>query len=178
MGGVFNIREPSNTRRIHQYPLIVDIFRNHYWLGFFELLKGYDDDLDHEFSMALHSQEQDSGTTLFRGFSISLNLETISKVTNFPLGIIWNKEDKKVSFATRKYLFLSKEKSVEDKNGVRRESIHYPWDEIAYPIIKYISCEWILSVVYAYHFKLLEELRFKEKLPLSQRLSVPHFLLH
>jgi len=87
MGGGFNRREPSDTRRIYQHPHVVDIFRNHQWLGFFKMLKGYDDDLSHEFSMALHSQEEDSATTVVRGLAISLILETINRVTILLLGI-------------------------------------------------------------------------------------------
>ena len=40
----------------------------------------------------------------------------------------------------------------------------------------FISFEGRLSVVYGYHFRLLNELRFQGELPLEQRLSVPHFL--
>lgn len=57
------------------------------------------------------------------------------------------------------------------------ESLPYPWDEVSYDILRYISCEGRLSVVYAYQFILLHELRFKEELSLPQRISVPHFLL-
>ena len=44
--------------------------------------------------------------------------------------------------------------------------------------MKFISCEGILSLVYGYHFILLNELRFQGELPLEQRLSIPHFLLN
>ena len=155
MGGGFNRREPLDTRIIYQHPPVVDIFRNHQWLGFFEMLKGYDDDLSHELSMALHSHEENSATTIVRGLAISLSPETINRVTTLPLGIRWSKEDKQVSVATGKNFFLSKEKHVEEKNGVRRESLPYPWDEVAYDVLKYISCEGLLSVVYAYHFRFL-----------------------
>jgi len=43
--------------------------------------------------------------------------------------------------------------------------------------MKHIPCERRMSVVYAYHFRLLHELRFQAELPLSQRLSVSYFLL-
>ena len=44
--------------------------------------------------------------------------------------------------------------------------------------MKFISCEGRLSVVYGYHFMLLNELRLQGELPFEQRLSVPHFLLN
>jgi len=89
-------------------------------LGLFELLKGYDDDLVHEFSMELHSQEEESSTTVIIRLDISLNPETIRRVTILCLGITWSKHDKQVSVTNKKIFFLSKEKHVEDKNGVRR----------------------------------------------------------
>jgi len=54
-GRGFNRREPSDNKIIHLHPPVLDIFRIHQWLAFFELLKGYDDDIAYEFSMALKS---------------------------------------------------------------------------------------------------------------------------
>lgn len=66
---------------------------------------------------------------------------------------------------------------MEDKNGVRRASLSYPWNEISYHLIKYISCEGRYSVVYGYHFRLLHELRFGiDTLP-ENKLNIPYFLL-
>jgi len=50
-------------------------------VGFFEQLKGYDNDI------VLHSQEEDSVTTIVRGLAIYLSPEAISRVTTLPLGI-------------------------------------------------------------------------------------------
>ena len=61
--------------------------------------------------------------------------------------------------AKRKF-FLEGEEPIEDKNGVRRDSLPYPWSEVGYQLIKYISCEGRYNVVYGYHFRMLEELRF------------------
>lgn len=66
---------------------------------------------------------------------------------------------------------------MEDKNGVRRESLPYPWNEISYHLIKYISCESRYNVVYGYHFRPLEELRFGADTPPQNRLSIPYSLL-
>jgi len=66
---------------------------------------------------------------------------------------------------------------MEDKNGVKRASLPYPWNEISYHLIKYISCEDRYIVVYGYHFRLLEELRFGAYTPPHHRLSIPFFLL-
>jgi len=47
-------------------------------------------------------------------------------VTTLPLGIQWSKEDKALSVTTRNNFFILKEKPIEDKNGVIRESLPYP----------------------------------------------------
>jgi len=73
--------------------------------------------------------------------------------------------------------FTTNEKPIEENNGVRREILPYPWDEVAYHILKYISYEGRLSVVYAYHFRLLHELKFQVEFPLAQRIVVPYIFL-
>lgn len=78
----------------------------HQWLVFFELLKGYDDDITHEFSMALHPQWEDSATTVVRGLDISLSLETICIVTTLPLGVLWSKDEKAVCVTARRNFFI------------------------------------------------------------------------
>lgn len=146
------------------------------WMGYFEKLKGYDDEVTHEFSMVLNQQREDSGTTIVKGLPIHLDTNFVSIVTTTPLGVQRGKEDRKINATTKKNFFLLEEENVEDKNGVRRESLHYPWDEVAYNILKYISCERRLRIVYAYQFRLLYELRFQTKLSILGRFSVPHFL--
>lgn len=162
MGGGFNRREPLDTRRIHLHPEVVDIFRRHQWLRLFEIVKGYDYDLAFEFSMDMNSQTKDRGITFVGGLAISLNPEIIIRVTTLPLGIKWSREDKATSVASKNNLFTSNENHIKDKDGVRRESLPYPWDEVVYHIVKYMSCEGRMSVVYAYHFILLHEIRFNE----------------
>lgn len=77
----------------------------------------------------------------------------------------------------KKTFFQPNEHPVEDKNGVRRTSIPYPWDEVSYHIIKYISCEGRYNIVYGYHFRLFHEVRHGMDLPAPQKLSIPYFLL-
>jgi len=115
---------------------MVDIFKRHEWVGFFELLKGYDDDLAFEFSMDLNSQIEDSATNTVRGLAISLSPKIISRVTTLPLGIKWSREDKSKSATTKNSFFTANENPIEYKNGARRESLPYPWDEAVYHILK------------------------------------------
>lgn len=97
---------------------------------------------------------------MVRGLVITLSPELISRVTTFPLGVKWVKETMP-STTAKKIFFLPGEEYIEDKNGVRIESLPYPSDEVAFHIMKCISCEGRLSVVYGYHFRLLNELRFQ-----------------
>ena len=63
---------------------------------------------------------------MVRGLSIELTPELISRITTLPLGVPWRKEDKGNSQTAKKKFFLEGEKSMEDKNGIRRASLPYP----------------------------------------------------
>ena len=146
-------------------------------MRFFELLRGCDDDIAREFAMSLIPLARVSFTSVVRALSVTITPESISRITTLPLGLQWRKEDKASSTLAKKNFFLENEEPIEEKNGVRMEKIPYPWDEVSYCILKYISCEGRLSIVYGYQFRLLHELRFGQDLPLNRRLSVPYFLL-
>lgn len=53
MIGGFKRKELTRTTRIHKHPPMVEIFTRKQWLGFFELIKGYDVHVAREFSMSL-----------------------------------------------------------------------------------------------------------------------------
>jgi len=112
-----------------------------------------------------------------RGLPIELTPELINRVTTLPLGVPWRKEDKGDSQISKRKFFLEGEEPIEDKKGVRRAGLPYPSNEVSYQLIKYISCEVRYSVVYGYHFRLLEELRFGAETPPHHRLNIPYFLL-
>lgn len=145
-------------------------------MGFFENPKGYDDEITQEFAVALQSQREDRATTIMMGIVIHLNKIIISKVTTLPQGVIWRKEDKTKSIPTKKNFFLPEERPIKAKNRVRRNILPYPWDEASLYILKYISCEGRLSVLYTYDFRLLYELIFQTGLPISSRITIPHFV--
>jgi len=173
----FNKREPNNTTRIHQRPPMVDIFTRHQLMGFSERMRGYDDDVAREFSISFIPLTRASANVVVKCLSVAITPEVISRITTLPLGLPWRKEDKTNNTLAKKSFFLEGEEPIEDKNGDRRESIPYPWDEVSYHIIKYISCEGRYSVVYGYHFRLLQELRFGENKPPQNRLNISYFLL-
>jgi len=146
-------------------------------MGFFEKFTEYDDKVAQEFSHSLTPHSRIHATVIVRGLPIDLTPELISRVTTLPLGIPWRKEDKADNQVAKRKFFLKGEEPTEDKNGVRRHSLPYPWSEVGYQLIKYISCEGRYSVVYGYHFWMLEELRFGIETPVNQRLSIPYFLM-
>lgn len=93
----------------------------------------------------------------------------------FPRGQMWDKHDKEVVVNDKKKKSLSYEYR-EDKTGVKRKTLHDTWDEFAYLIIKYITCEGRMIQVYPYHFIYLNFMRHFYTKKLEERLSVPHFL--
>ena len=153
------------------------MFTRHNWMGFFEKMRGYDDEVVRYFVLSLIPLTKTHATTMVKGILEEITLEVIGRINTLPLGIPWRKEDKGNNQLARKKFFLEGEEEMEDKNGVKRESLPYPWNEISYHLIKYISCEGRYSVVYGYHFRLLQELRFGADTPPQNRLSIPYFLL-
>jgi len=112
-----------------------------------------------------------------RGLSITITPKVISRITTLPQGMPWRKEDKAISTFAKKNFFLRDEEPIKDKNGIRRESLPYPWNEVSYHILKYISYEGRLGIVYGYQFRLLHDLRFGEGIPIDKRINIPYFLL-
>lgn len=84
-----------------------------------------------------------------------MNEEVINRVTTLPLRVRWKKEERIEVVISKKNIFLPKENPIEDKNGVTREILPYPWDEVAYYVFKYISCDEILNIIYSYQFRML-----------------------
>jgi len=65
--------------------------------------------------MELNPQARTSVTTMERGIPITINLR-----------VKWRKDDKANNTLANKKLFTNDGRPIEDKNGVRRESLHYP----------------------------------------------------
>jgi len=105
------------------------------------------------------------------------NEDLINKVTTLPKGIKWSKDERHEAVSAKRGFFFPNEQPEEDKNGIGRDILPPPWDEVAYHILKYIYFEGRLIIVYDYQFRLLYQLIFHVKLPVHERLSIPHFLL-
>lgn len=49
--GGYNIRETTYSSRIHENPKVRDILENWIWLGIFERLRGFDDEIALKFTL-------------------------------------------------------------------------------------------------------------------------------
>jgi len=154
MTGGFNKREPTKIVRIHQHPPVVEIFTRHQWMGFFERMRGYDDEVATDFALSLIPLTSTHAAVVVKGLSVETP-EVIRRIATLPLGLPWRKENKGNNTLAKKKFFLEGKEPMEDKNWVRRRIIPYPWNEVSYHLIKYISCEGRYGVVYGYHLRLL-----------------------
>jgi hypothetical protein len=110
-------------------------------LGYFERLRGYDDEVAIEFSLKFPEYTREGVCGHSEGTVIRINEASINRITSFPMGLPWDKEERQEAITAKKAFFLPNEKPDEDKNGIKRETLPHPWPEVAYHIIKYITCE-------------------------------------
>ena len=146
-------------------------------MSFCDKLQGYDDEVAEEFLQALKPKSKTLAVVNFRGLNLRLTPQFISRVTDLPMGVPWDKEERKLGQKAKKEFFPPEEQFSEDKNGVRGTSLLPLWSEVSLQIMKYITCEGRFSIVYGYHFRLLTELRHQMDLPAENKLSIPYFLL-
>lgn len=177
MPGGFIRREPTDSTALRRNQAVVEIFTQAQWMPFCDKLQGYDEEVAEEFLRGLRSKSKVLATVNFRGLSLQITPQYISRITELPMGLPWDKEERKLSQQVKKEFFPPGEEFSEDKNGVRRNSLIPPWNEVSLQILRYITCEGHHSIVYGYHFRLLTELRHRINLPVEQKLSLPYFLL-
>ena len=85
-------KEPLNSTKLHEHPEVVALFTRANWMPFFEKFHGYDDEVTKEFSLSLKPHSKTHATVSFRGLTIELTPEFISRVIGLPLGLPWSKE--------------------------------------------------------------------------------------
>lgn len=170
-------KEPLNSTKFPEHPEVVALITRENQMPFFDKFHGYDEEVTKEFLLSLRPHSKNHATVTFKGLTIELTLECISRITCLPLGLPWIKEEKPLRQVAKKTFLQPDKHLVEDKNGIRRTSITYTWGEVSYEIMKYISCEGRYNIIYGYHFKVLHELRYGMDLPTSRKLSLPYFLL-
>jgi len=65
-------------------------------MSFCDKLQGHDDEITEEFLRSLKSKSQILAVVHFRGLTIRLTPQLISRVTNLPMGVPWDKEERKL----------------------------------------------------------------------------------
>ena len=165
MPGGFISKESSDSKKLWETPEVVDLFSRAHWMSFCDKLQGHDDEIAEEFLRSLKLKSKTLVVVNFRGLILRLTPQRISRVTDLPMGVPWDKEERKLGQKDKKDFFLPEEQFSEDKNVVRRTSLQPFWSEVSLQIMKYITCEGRFSIVYGYHFWLLTELRHHMDLP-------------
>ena len=80
-------KEPLNLARLHEHPKVVALFTRANWMPFFEKLRGYDEEEMQEFALSLIPHSKTHATVNFRGITMEMTPNFISRVTNLPLGL-------------------------------------------------------------------------------------------
>jgi len=94
MTGGFTRKEPLNSTKLHEHPEVVALFTRANRMHFFEKIHGYDEKVTEEFLLSLKPHSKTHATISFRGLTIELIAEFISRITSLPLGLPWSKEEK------------------------------------------------------------------------------------
>lgn len=123
----FMRKEPLNSTKLHEHPKVVAPFTRENWMPFFEKFHGHDEEVTEEFVFSLKPHSKTHSTVSFRGLTIKLTPEFISRITSFPLGLPWSKEEKPLGQVVKRIFFQPDEHPMEDKNGIKRTRIPYPW---------------------------------------------------
>jgi len=97
--------------------------------------------------MSLRPHSKTHATVSFRGLTLDLTPDLISKIIGLPLGFPWSKEEKSLGQVAKKTFFQPEEHPVEDKNEVKRTRFPPLWSEVSYQITKYITCEGRFNII-------------------------------
>lgn len=98
-------KKPLNSTKLHEHPEVVALFTRANWMPFFEKFHAYDEEVIEEFLMSLRLHSKTHATVSFRGLTIELTPEFISRITGLPLGLRWSKEEKPLGQVARKTFF-------------------------------------------------------------------------
>jgi hypothetical protein len=69
----------------------VEIFQKLEWLGYFERLRGFEDEVSMEFAKNLQNIKDQEYVSKIIGITIRINETSINKVSCLPLAIPWDK---------------------------------------------------------------------------------------
>jgi hypothetical protein len=117
MGDGFNRREPIEPSKIYDNPEIVEIFQRSHWMGYFERLRGFDDEISLEFALNFQNIKDLEYITVVRGLEIKVDEASISRVSNLPMGLPWDKEERQEATNAKKLFFHKNERPKKTKMG-------------------------------------------------------------
>ena len=109
MLGGFIRKEPSDSKKLRETPEVVDLFTNAKWMTFCDKIQGHDDEITEEFLRSLKPKSKTLATINFRGLTLKLTPQLLSQDTELPLGMPWDKEERKLGQKAKKEFFLQEE---------------------------------------------------------------------
>jgi len=127
MPGGFIRKEPVDSKKLRETPEVVDLFSRAHWMSFYDKIQGHDDEITEEFLRALKPKSKTVAIVNLRGLTLRLTPQLISKVTDLPMEVPWDKEERKLGQKAKKEFFLPEEQYSEDKNGCYTKICHHDY---------------------------------------------------
>ena len=128
---------------------------------------GYNKEVTRQFVESFNGQKSQIGN-----LTLCISENFISQVTGLPqIGEKWFKKQHMDEKAWTLYINKSR-KAHNQVHGVARSWLKSPWDELAYLIQKYVTCEGCFNLVFLYHIRILQHLNQKKLI------DMPYYLLH
>jgi hypothetical protein len=145
----------------------IQILEKKQWLSFFEKFEGFCEGIALDFAYSFDGEKATIGN-----FTLRVTEDSLALIIGLPQ--TEEKYFKTKHFKDKSWVpFISRSRaaSVNWKKGIPRSWLVHPWDELAYLIQKFITCEGIFNIIYLYHIKLLQHLRG------DCEINLPYFLL-
>jgi len=105
MPGGFMRKESLKSIKLYEHPEVEDLFTRANWISFFDRIQGYDEEVTEEILMSLRPHLKTHATISFKGLTLELTPNLISRITSFPLGLPWRKEEKSLGQVSKKTFF-------------------------------------------------------------------------
>lgn len=87
MPGGFIRKEPIDSKKLRETPEVLDLFSHARWMSFCDKLQGHDDEVAEKFLRSLKPNSKTLVIVNFRGLTLKLTPQFISKVTDLPMGL-------------------------------------------------------------------------------------------
>jgi hypothetical protein len=123
-----------------------------------------------DFALNFHNIQEQEYVIAVRGLEIRVNESFISTVSSLPMGLPWDKEER-----ARKDTQMRGHKNI--KIGSKEKSSLTLCQKWPITLSNMSLVRGMMSVVYAYHFRLIHQLRHCYNQEPTNNLSLPYFLL-